>query len=213
MQIFSYADRDLYMRYLGGGVGHRENGVDVHTSKEHAQRWRRAGGYSWDPDESSKASSQDTRSSSDDDTNSTGADRAERDDLNPRQRSTSHDHGAHARQTRGRTRRSGEARVLEDEDEEDEADEDWADEDGADEDEANQGGEDEYAEEEEYAGEYDFAWEDEFAGEEEHAEQDEWGPDVDQEAAEGLPGGDDADQQYEDYYVDEIFAAEGFAPL
>ncbi|OJT06904.1 hypothetical protein TRAPUB_2244, partial [Trametes pubescens] len=34
-----FADRDMYMRYLGGGVGHRENGIDVESSKQHALRW------------------------------------------------------------------------------------------------------------------------------------------------------------------------------
>ncbi|KAJ2968920.1 hypothetical protein NUW54_g13083 [Trametes sanguinea] len=33
-----FADRDIYMRHLGGGVGHRGVGIDLETSRGHALR-------------------------------------------------------------------------------------------------------------------------------------------------------------------------------
>lgn len=39
-QLCSFIDRDMYMRYLGGGVGHREQGITIAASREHALRNR-----------------------------------------------------------------------------------------------------------------------------------------------------------------------------
>ncbi|TFK86961.1 hypothetical protein K466DRAFT_491799, partial [Polyporus arcularius HHB13444] len=39
--ITMFIDRAMYMRYLGGGVGHREQGVSVARSREHAKRSKR----------------------------------------------------------------------------------------------------------------------------------------------------------------------------
>ncbi|KAI0691284.1 hypothetical protein C8T65DRAFT_745490 [Cerioporus squamosus] len=39
----SFIDRDMYMRYLGGGVGHREQGVTLAHSRDHASRIKRTG--------------------------------------------------------------------------------------------------------------------------------------------------------------------------
>lgn len=36
--LYRFADRDLYMRHLGGGVGHRGVGVDVYASRAHSLR-------------------------------------------------------------------------------------------------------------------------------------------------------------------------------
>ncbi|OSD02393.1 hypothetical protein PYCCODRAFT_1410834 [Trametes coccinea BRFM310] len=38
-----FADRDMYMRFLGGGVGHRGIGVSLNTSREHSHRTKPAG--------------------------------------------------------------------------------------------------------------------------------------------------------------------------
>ncbi|TFK79623.1 hypothetical protein K466DRAFT_505253, partial [Polyporus arcularius HHB13444] len=41
--VCMFVDRDTYMRYLGGGVGHREHGVSLARSQEHASRHKRTG--------------------------------------------------------------------------------------------------------------------------------------------------------------------------
>ncbi|KAI1787852.1 hypothetical protein LXA43DRAFT_1097859 [Ganoderma leucocontextum] len=41
--IYNFADRDIYMRHLGGGVGHRGVGINIETSKQHARRIARRG--------------------------------------------------------------------------------------------------------------------------------------------------------------------------
>lgn len=35
---FRFADRDIYMRYLGGGIGHHGIGISVETSRQHTTR-------------------------------------------------------------------------------------------------------------------------------------------------------------------------------
>ncbi|OSD02519.1 hypothetical protein PYCCODRAFT_1477774 [Trametes coccinea BRFM310] len=53
-----FADRDMYMRHLGGGVGHRGAGVSLAQSREHAHRRERT----TTPDSLSDASAEDSES-------------------------------------------------------------------------------------------------------------------------------------------------------
>ncbi|KAI0722804.1 hypothetical protein C8Q76DRAFT_720354 [Earliella scabrosa] len=41
--VSMFADRDIFMRHHGGGIGHRGYGVDVETSRLHGLRVKRAG--------------------------------------------------------------------------------------------------------------------------------------------------------------------------
>ncbi|KAL1941247.1 hypothetical protein VTO73DRAFT_7459 [Trametes versicolor] len=195
-----FADRDMYMRYLGGGVGHRENGVDLETSKKHAVRWKRAGGYTFEPGSDTSAASAEGDGGSSQD----APDENTPDLARPRKDTARGARTRHRRTGRnGPTQDNGHSQTDEegggdehgegegDEDDEDEDNQLEGDEDDEDEDEDDQGEYDEeYYEEAEYEGEA-------FAGEHELEElevQGEWDED-------------------EDYYLDQVFGAEGFAPL
>lgn len=233
----------MYMRYLGGGVGHRESGVDIETSKQHAHRWTqpRQPEPAADQDLSDDGSAADRDDSPppdddheddspartrDDYADGHDLDRAhDSDDRAPHDRpqgartrngtNTSH-HGVarggrsgppySQRETRATTSRHQEQlEPLEEfEDEAEEYDDDESldeDADGEDSIDGDVGEENEYAigDDDEYEAD---ACEDEYtadAGEDEYE-------------ADALGDGETWDEDEEDYY-DEVFAAEGFAPL
>ncbi|KAH9915299.1 uncharacterized protein BXZ73DRAFT_106270 [Epithele typhae] len=46
--VMMFADRDIFMRHLGGGVGHQSEGIHVEDSLEHAQRAPRPRSRHWE---------------------------------------------------------------------------------------------------------------------------------------------------------------------
>ncbi|RPD53141.1 hypothetical protein L227DRAFT_617271, partial [Lentinus tigrinus ALCF2SS1-6] len=49
-EVSMFADRDIFMRHHGGGIGHKGIGVDVDTSRQHRFRVRKAHGALLDID-------------------------------------------------------------------------------------------------------------------------------------------------------------------
>ncbi|KAI0349313.1 hypothetical protein OH77DRAFT_1507530 [Trametes cingulata] len=170
-----FVDRDMYMRYLGGGVGHNGVGIDVFGSPEHSSRSRPAGAEALDSDMDSSHSDSSSTSGFDDHDTVGGP-------------------GAPPEIEESLQEEAGEVEVAEEASEEgdDYADEQfirpWDDEDTE--------------------GEQDF-WEDEL----EAADHDGNGERADPQQWEDVEALAARLEREEDYYLDDVYAAEGFAPL
>ncbi|KAI0349053.1 hypothetical protein OH77DRAFT_1525957 [Trametes cingulata] len=180
-----FVDRDMYMRYLGGGIGHRETGVSVTTSQQHALRRRPLGA---EEDHAEPPSGTLTRTTSPD----------------PEDSAVSDGSASHAvQQLPADDLDEGDAAEMLDEDDEDDADELEEDEpevDDPDVDEPDRLEEDEYEDGDDAEDDWDHeGLEDAFAaglqaGLPELELEDEWGGDTDEPP-------------------DFVYAVEGFAPL